>query len=217
MAHTETDLDLQNPLHPPVAAGPGGEGVFRAIYGRRAVRAYTGEPVAKEQIDVLLEAAVHAPSAVNAQPWAFVVIQDPELLDRYAGQAKEVLLAEPPLIEVLNSGLPDLDHLRELASTPGYELFHGAGTLVVVFSTSIGGVPDCFLAAENLMLAAWGLGLGTCPIGLATPLFNRAEVKAELGVSPGWPAALPIVVGHPAGETAATKRQPPQVAAWRRA
>ncbi len=198
-----------------VAALSGREGALAAIYERRAVRAYTDEPVARDQIKVLLDAAIHAPSAVNSQPWAFVVIQEPELLTRYDEEAGSLFLAEPPAAEVANSGLPALDALRKVISSTGYVLFHHAPALVVIYSTSAGGVSDCFLAAENLMLAAWAIGLGTCPIGLATPLFNQPEVKAELGISPEWSVALPIVAGHPSGQVPPTTRQPVHVVTWR--
>ena len=192
----------------------GGNGVFKAIYERRAIRVYSSGAVSHSQIGALIDAAIHAPSAVNAQPWGFVVIKDPRLLDRYAKEAKALLLAEPAPPEVTNSELPDLDRLRQMVSAPGYALFHGAGTLIVIYATNAGGVPDCFLAAQNLMLGAWALGLGTCPIGLATPLFNRDEVKKELDVPTDWRAALPIVVGHPAGAVPTSSRRP-AVVTWR--
>ncbi len=188
-------------------------GVLDAIYERRAIRAYTGETVARAQVETLIEAAIQAPSAVNVQPWAFVVIQDHDLLHRYAEEAEALLLGEPTA-EVANSGLPDIDRLRQMISEPGYALFHGAGTLIVLYATGTDGVRDCFLAAQDLMLAAWGLGLATCPIGLAGPLFNRAEVKEELGISSTWVAALPIVVGHPAGTAPPVVRRRPLIT-WR--
>ncbi len=187
--------------------------VLEAIYSRRATRTYTGETMSRAQVDALIEAAIQAPSAVNTQPWAFVVIQDRDLLDRYAQEAKALLLGEPTA-EVAASGLPELDRLRQMVSEPDYALFHGADTLIVIYATSTLGVRDCFLAAQNLMLAAWDLGLGTCPIGLAGPLFNRAEVKAELGIAATWEAALPIVVGHPTGTAPPVSRHPP-VVTWR--
>jgi nitroreductase/RNA polymerase-binding transcription factor DksA len=192
-----------------------GMDVMSAIYGRRAVRAYTSDPVSREEVRTLLHAAIQAPSAVNSQPWAFVVIQQPEVLDDYERQAVDLLVAEPLAPEVAMSGLPDLEQLRRRVAAPGYRLFHGARTLVVVYATAANGVPDCFLAAQNLMLAACAMGLGTCPIGLASPLFNRPEVKQALGIRPEWSAALPIVIGHPSGGAPLTARRPPDILAWR--
>ena len=192
----------------------GGQGVFTAIYERRAVRLYTAESVSRAHVDALIDAAIHAPSAVNAQPWAFIVIEEAALLDRYADEARALLVTEPAPPEVTNSGLPELERLRQMVSEPGYALFHGAGTLIVIYATRPGGLPDCFLAAQNLMLGAWALGLGTCPIGLATPLFNRETIKTELGIPLDWVAALPIVVGHPVGPVPPTARRP-AIVTWR--
>jgi nitroreductase len=192
-----------------------GASAMKAIYQRRAVRVYDNKPVSRDNVELLVDAAIHAPSAVNCQPWTFVVIQQGEVLTRYAKEGKQLLLNEPPVAEVVESGLSNMDHLRQITADPDFELFHRAPALVVIYATSTEGVTDCFLAAQNLMLAAWSIGLGTCPIGLARPLFNRADVKEELGVSPEWTCALPIAVGWPAGETAPTPRRPAQIVAWR--
>lgn len=190
-------------------------GAMKAIYQRRAVRAYTDEPVSREDIELLIDAAIHAPSAVNCQPWAFVVLQDRGTLARFASDGKALLLNEPPELEVVESGLPDIDRLRQMASGADFELFHDARAVIVIYATGADGVPDCFLCAENLMLAAWSLGLGTCPIGFARPLFNRALVKDELMVPHEWLCALPIALGWPGGETPPTSRRPAHIVSWR--
>jgi hypothetical protein len=64
--------------------------VTDAIYTRRSVRDYTDREVSKETVMVLLQAAIQAPSAVNEQPWTFVVIQDRLLLRRYSDKAKQL-------------------------------------------------------------------------------------------------------------------------------
>lgn len=171
--------------------------------------------MSREEVELLVDAAIHAPSAVNCQPWAFVVIQERGVLAHYAAEGKMLLVNEPPAAEVVESGLPHMDRLRQMASSPDFELFHGAPALIVIYATSVDGVSDCYLAAENLMLAAWTLGLGTCPIGLARPLFNRAEVKEELEVPQEWLCALPIVVGWPVGEAPPTSRRPAVIVAWK--
>lgn len=56
--------------------------VIEAIYGRRATRAFTAEPVDKSLLEFLIEAAIQAPSAVNGQPWDFTVVRNKPLLDR---------------------------------------------------------------------------------------------------------------------------------------
>jgi nitroreductase len=186
-----------------------------AIAQRRAVRNYLPDPVPRPVIQHLIDLATLAPSAVNQQPWAFAVVDDRSTLERLAKDGKELLLAEPPSPEVLGSGLPALAHLREAVAEPGYDLFHGAPTLIVIYATEVHGVPDCYLAGENLMLAALAFGLGTCPIGLSLPILQMPEVKAELEVEDGWIAALPMVIGYPAGATPATERRPARITTWR--
>jgi nitroreductase len=214
MTITDSDAAIPEPRHSLEVSQTGAASAIRAIYERRAIRTYDDRPISREDVELVLDAAIHAPSAVNCQPWAFVVIQEREALARYAKEGTQLLLDEPLAVEVVESGLPDMDRLRQMASGADFELFHGAPALVVIYATSADGVPDCFLAAQNLMLASWTLGLGTCPIGLARPLFNRAEVKKELGVSPQWTCALPIAIGWPDGAAAPTSRRPAQVA-WK--
>ncbi len=147
--------------------------VLQVIRERPSVRRYTTKPVDDVTVDELLEAAIWAPSAVNAQPWEFGIIRDRSLLDRYAERAKAIYLADPPVAELAVTPEPVLRQLREVLCQPGYDVFHGAGTLITMYATAPGDVPDCYLAGENLMLAAAATGLGTCPIGLSRPLMNR--------------------------------------------
>ena len=71
------------------------------------------------------------------------------------------------------AGIGFLEQLRD----PGFSPFYGAGTLIVIYGRSKGPLvtADCWLAAENLMLAACALGLGTCVIGAAVDAFNSAD------------------------------------------
>jgi nitroreductase len=185
--------------------------VMQAIRERRSVRRYTPEAIDDTTLGQLLEAAIWAPSAVNAQPWAFGIIRDRSLLARYAELAKAIYLTDPPISEIAATPEPVLRHLRELLSQPSYDVFHGASTLITIYATTPADVPDCYLAAENLMLAASAGGLGSCPIGLARPLLDQPATKDELGVPPGFVAALPIVVGHAAEHPPVTARNPPNV------
>jgi nitroreductase len=185
--------------------------VMQALHERRSVRSYTTEAVDDASLDQLLDAAIWAPSAVNAQPWAFGIIRDRALLPRFAARAKAIYLTDPPVAEL--AGMPEavLRHLRELLSQPDYDVFHGANTVITIYANSPSDVADCYLAGENLMLAAFAIGLGTCPIGLAHPLMNQPTTKEELGVPASMVAALPIVVGHPAGQPHTPTRNPPRV------
>jgi nitroreductase len=181
-----------------------------AIFHRRAVRAYSPRPVDKATVDTLLLAAAQAPSALNQQPWGFAVFHGRERLRGYSERAKQHLVATyPTMFEVRPRA--------ELYEDPTYDLFHGANTLIVIYAVSGPLHPneDCCLAAENLMLAAYGLGLGTCPIGYARPWFDLTEVKRELDIPEHYTAVFPVVVGYPAGFTASPPRDEPNVVSWK--
>jgi len=183
--------------------------LLQAVYQRRAVREFSPLVVTGEAVLELIRAAAQAPSAMNAQPWAFAVFHGRKRLQGYSRRAKTHLLATagPSL------GLdPSVDHSVNMAA----DLFHGADTLVVICAKPgpFGPVENCFLAAENLMLAAHDRGLATCPIGCTRPWFNLPEVKAELGIPADYDAALPIVIGYPARPLPRAARNEPDIACW---
>jgi len=187
-----------------------GGALMDAIFHRSAVRAYSPRPVEREIVDKLLLAAIQAPSAMNQQPWGFAVFHGQKRLREYSERAKLHLVATyPPMFE--------LNARSELYENPSYDLFHGANTLIVIYAMSGRLHPneDCCLAAENLMLAAYGLGLGTCPIGFARPWFDLTETKRQLDVPEHYRAVFPVVVGYPAGFTEAPPRDKPNVIAWK--
>ena len=105
----------------------------------------------------------------------------------------------------------------ERLADPNFSIFYNADTLVVIYAKPMGAfvAADCWLAAENLMLAACAMGLGTCCIGSAVPALNEAEVKAELSVPADFTAVVPIVVGVPSGSPAAVPRREPQILSWK--
>lgn len=163
-----------------------------AIIGRRAVREYTQEAVDDQKIRHLIDAAVHAPSAVNGQPWTFTVVRDQDLLDRISREAKSHMLATTP------AG-PHADHFHAMLSDPDFHIFYHAPTLILISALAQGPwiLEDCALAAENLMLAAFGAGLGSCWIGFAQGFLNTSDGKELLNLPVAWVAVAPIIVGHP--------------------
>jgi len=172
--------------------------LLEAIDGRRSVREYTDEPVDDAVLRTLIDAAIKAPSAINQQPWAFVVVNDPALLTRISDQAKAHLLKA-------SLGAP-AHPFREMLNDPKFHIFYHAPVLVVIAAAepTDWAVEDCALAAENLMLAAYAKGLGTCWIGFAQHWLATADGKAALGVPATYAPIAPIIVGHP-------RRQPPPV------
>lgn len=191
--------------------------VLDAIRSRRSVRAYTPERPGETLILELLDAAVRAPTAMHREPWAFVVVQDRATLQRLSERAKS-MQNEPEVAVGWGSAVPSRhDHPSRL-DDPAFNLFHDAGTLVVVCRSddSRFAEADCWLAAGNLMTEAAARGLGTCCIGLAVPVLNAPEVKRELGIPFTHAAVAPIVVGTPRETPPPVPRNPPQILRWAR-
>jgi nitroreductase len=180
--------------------------VKEAIFGRRAVREYTGAAVDRETIRFLVNAAVHAPSAVNQQPWTFTVVRDQNLLDRISHAAKAHMLA------TMNSSQQP-EHFRSMLDDPNFHIFYHAPALILVSATAQGPwiVEDCSLAAENLMLAAYAQGLGTCWIGFAQSYLNTSDGKKALGLPADCVSVAPIIVGRPKAPPAPVSRKEPEI------
>ncbi|GBL46905.1 nitroreductase [Sulfuriferula multivorans] len=109
-------------------------------------------------------------------------------------------------------------HAIDTFANPDFNIFHDAGTLIVICAkpSSPFVEADCWLAAENLMLAACAIGLGSCVIGSSVAALNLPEVKAELGIPAEFNAVAPLIVGVLSGETAATSRKEPLILSWKK-
>ena len=177
-----------------------------AIFGRRSVREYTKEAVEERTIRDLIGAAVHAPNAVNQQPWTFTVVRNQSVLARISDEAKQHMLA------TMSPSLRS-DYILSRLSDPSFHVFYHAPALIVISAVAQGPwiVEDCALAAENLMLAAYGVGLGTCWIGFAQSYLNTPDGKRTLDLPSAWVTVAPIIVGHPKAAVTAVPRKEPAI------
>jgi nitroreductase len=176
------------------------------IYTRRSVREFTEQPVDDDVLRQLIDAAIQAPSAVNAQPWLFCVVRDKGLLARISREAKAAMLESGP------AGSAPHD-FRQLLANPDFDIFYHAPALIVISSASEGpwAVENCALAAENLMLAARAAGMGTCWIGFAQGWLGTAHGKAALGLPPACRPVAPIIVGYPKSRPTPVPRTEPNI------
>ena len=184
--------------------------VKTAIHTRRSVRKYKSTPVPKEVLLELLVAANLAPSATNRQPWEFVVVHR-SYLDWLEDTLKEAFRERVDSVSevAMRRAIKDLSLPEE---TSGDRL-KALGT----FYRTMGGAPvalgvclpkekdpwvwknnlsDAAAAIENLLLAAWGRGLGTC--WMTGPLKARADaIAAFLGVPADRELAAIVTLGYP--------------------
>jgi len=189
-----------------------------AIYRRRAVRSYKPQRLDEPTIRKLLDAAVHAPTAIHEEAWAFVVVQDKALLKRISDRAKKMAgdeLAKHRDLLKAPQGSSE-GHLTSMLASAEFNIFYDAGTLIVICARPMGQFvsADCWLAAENLMLAACAMGLGSCPIGFSIPVLNAADTKRELGIPSDVAAVAPLIVGVPSAPTPEVPRKPPEILRW---
>lgn len=176
-----------------------------AIYGRRATRSFTREPLDKAVIEKLIDAAIQAPSAVNEQPWEFVVVQDGSLLDRISAAAKAHMAKA-----MESSEFPR--RLHENLDDPNFHVFYHAPVLIVISARSRDWTAEnASLAAENLMLAAYAQGLGSCWIGFAQRWLETEEGKRAIDVPEDFRPVAPIIVGHPSMVMPVIPRNPARV------
>jgi nitroreductase len=178
--------------------------ILKNIYARHSVRAYAQTPVDNATIQILLDAAVHAPTAMHEEPWAFVVVQAPALLQRVSDLAKPIFAEDVRYRNAHGTG-----HSFEHFTRADFNIFYNANTLIVICAKPSGPfiVADCWLAAENLMLAAQAIGLGSCVIGSAVAALNIHKMKSTLGIPDEYSAIAPIVVGIPSGASDQFKKR----------
>jgi nitroreductase len=187
------------------ASVPAATAVVDAIYARRAIRAYTSEPVDRSVIERLVDAAIQAPSYTDNEPWSFAVVHGAGVLHTLSDRVKAAALAAPA------QAVPD--RLRRELMDTAFNVFHDAPALIVVCATSSRqqDAEDCCLAAQNVMLAAVAYGLGTCPIGLSRPWLQLPEAKALLGIDAAHVPVFAIALGHAAVKPAPPGRRKPPV------
>jgi nitroreductase len=181
--------------------------VFEAILGMRAIREYTAEQVDAKKVRSLIEAAVMAPIAIHREAWAFTIIQDVGLLQRLSDATKLLVIEQHKQ-----------DHAYDIArfKTPAFNIFYGANLLIVIckHKDEPMAIADCWLAAENVMLAAFAMGLGSCVIESALLALNDKEQKISFGITDGFEAVVPIVVGYTRANRVSTRRKRPLILNW---
>lgn len=145
------------------------------IKARRSIRKFTQEPVSDEELDLLLQAAMAAPTACNRRPWEFVVVTEQGTLTK--------------LKQVLRLGRYD---------APAAIVVCGNLLRTLPPPTHTFWIQDCSAAMQNILLEATGLGLGAVWVGIhPVGLFKRGVAKV-LGLPKNVQPLGLVHVGHPA-------------------
>lgn len=171
------------------------EGVFHVnetlavIRNRRSIRRFRPEQIADHELEMIVESALFAPSAMNAQQWHFTLIQDKRTLERRATIMRE---------NMLKSGH---EFTVRRASDPSFSPFYNARTLILISADAKDklGQFDCAAAAQNIALAAESLGVGLCIIAMSSILFESdegVELARSVGVPDGYVHVCTVALGY---------------------
>lgn len=167
--------------------------VVETIMTRRSVRQYKPQAVEREKMQTIVECGINAPNAMNKQPWEVRVVDNADYINGVTELYKK---ANP-----------------KAAEDPAFKnIFRNAPTVVFIgHDTKSESSPfDCGLLAENMMISAWSMGIGSCCLGsparfMKTP--EAAEYLQKLGFSEGYELLYCIGFGYPDEAPAAKPRE----------
>lgn len=196
---------------------------YPLIFGRHSVRSFTAEPISDDVVRRILDAAVHAPSAHNRQPWRFVVVRQGELRSRLADEMAARFRSD------LRSDKLEETAIDQQVNRARNRLVE-APMAVIVCMTMEGmddypderrqeaermmAVQSAALAGGHILLAAEAEGLGAC--WLCGPLFVPEIVREGLGLPEEWEPQALILIGRIRGTPRLTNRRPAdEVTEWR--
>jgi nitroreductase len=193
---------------------------FDVVRTQRAMRRLKPDPVSDEDLHVILDAAIHAPSGGNLQGWNFIVIREHKIKVQigawylegwnrmYGGGRREQMLANEAMARTYRSANYLANHLAEVP------------VLILVTQRNSGGADlsagaSIYPAVQNLMLAARALGLGTTLTTLHR--LHEKDVKELLGIPDDVDTMALIPVGYPRGNFGEPSRLPAEkVTYWER-
>lgn len=169
-------------------AHAGASSILEHLLAHRTVRAYLDEPLAPDVLPALIAAAQSAATSANLQAWSVIAVEDRARKARLAEFAgSQAHIREAPLLLVWLADLSRLDRGAVRCGLPS-----DANRYLEMFLVAI---IDAALAAQNAVLAAEAMGLGTCYIGA---MRNRPdEVAAELALPPRVFPVFGLTVGRP--------------------
>jgi nitroreductase len=152
------------------------------IRARRSTRSFEERPVPRPALDLLLEAAIWAPSGSNSQSWLFTAVANPKTLAELNEKIRQGFLLWTP-----DDDYPAKQGAKTAALREDFNFYNHAPLLIIASNRPNyeNAMADCSLALENIFLAAEGLGLGSCYINAPHWLRNDRGVRDvlfELGI-----------------------------------
>lgn len=160
------------------------------IKSRRTTRAFKEEQIRDEELQMILEAGIWAPSGHNMQPWKFMVIQNKEIISKLNSETKELMKDSA------------LETFRKMANNENFDIFYSAPTVVLALydEKAMTPVQDISAATQNMLLMAESIDVGACwngiiKIGFSNEEFNK-KFSEQLGIPEGYIVNHAIVLGY---------------------
>jgi nitroreductase len=184
--------------------------VIEIIKTRRCVRQYLDKEIPDEDISFLIDCAGYAPSGLNMQPWAFLVIKNKDKIMQLSEICKKSMI---PLLEDMKNTSKEAAQYLAFLKMKGSDMFYGAPVLVIILGNRKAptAVYDCAMAAQTMMLAAQSIGIGSCWIGAAQRALMDEKLLRELGAPDGYIHVAPLIFGYPKGKAEVPERVEPKV------
>jgi nitroreductase len=177
------------------------------IKGRRSVRAYKDEPIPQEKIENVLEAGTWAATGMSKQPWRFIIIENKDQIRSVSEETKKAIQELIPAIAKRFETEEDI-------------ICYNAPALILICTENDQNfnniyLRDSVLAAQNMFLKAYELGLGTCYMGwIDAAISHRPEILEKMGVPKGYTVQVPLIIGYPKSTTGPGKRNNPNILNW---
>ena len=149
------------------------------VLTRRSIRRYEKQDIPKDVLDKILEAGRQAPSAGNKQPWHFIVLSDYDIKEKLS-HGKWNTFVKDSAVTIVGCGYIGDEYGRKWSTV------------------------DISIALQNMVIAAWGLGIGSCWIGD----FKEAEVKSLLNIPEDRKVIALVAFGYPAEKIESRQKKP---------
>ena len=166
--------------------------LLELINKRQSDRAYLSNPIEKDKLERILEAGRLAPSACNAQPWKFIVVNQQELKNKIADCTSSKILGMNHFTKQAPIHIVIVEEKANFTSNAGSLIKNKQFPLI-----------DIGITAEHICLQAAAEGLGTCMLGW----FDEPKVKKLLNIPKSKRVPLIITLGYPANETREKRRK----------
>lgn len=175
------------------------------IKSRRSVRSFQEKEVPEKLINRIIECACYAPSGMNAQPWRFIVVTNPEVREEL--RLKSIQYAWPFILKAKKQHPERFEMIKKRFDTLHDPIYYQAPVIIFIIGTGDYSEYSCALAAQNLMLSAASLSLGSCWVAAGGVIQKDDKCRRLLGLKKDEKIIAPIIVGFEEGSTKAPKRK----------